>query len=371
VRIALVSAYDLAVPGGVQGQVLGLARALRAAGHDVVILAPGQAGAVPDVIGLGRTCLVPANGSRAPVAPTPAAMRRTRRAIRAAAPDVVHVHEPLVPGPALAAAYRTRVPVIGTFHRARASLAYVVWGHALRRLVLALDDRVAVAEVAAATLHVAAGPCQVAILGNAVDTARFAAAAPAARTAPTVLFVGRVEYRKGLAVALEAFAGLAGDISLRIVGDGPEAATLRRRFGGDPRIEWLGAVGDDELATELAAADVLVAPSLGGESFGVVLLEAMAAGAAVIASDIPGYRLVAQGAADLVPPGDAAALRRQLVRLLGDPEERERLVIAGKVVAARHSFGELAAAYARRYAAVVTAASECRDGSADPKSRGR
>ena len=355
-RVALVSAYDLAVPGGVQGQVLGLARALGAAGHEVVVIAPGIGGAGQtaglDLVTVGRSHLVPANGSRAPVAPTPAAMRRARRAVAASGADVVHVHEPLVPGPALAATCTRDAPVLGTFHRARASTGYIVYGHALARFVHRLDDRVAVSEMAAETLRSAVGPCEVAILGNAVDLDRFAAAEPAPTTAPTVLFVGRIEHRKGLAVLLEAFGGLPGDLRLRIVGDGPGAAALRRG-AADGRLEWLGAVSDEELTRQLAAADVLVAPSLGGESFGVVLLEAMAAGTAVVASDIPGYRLAAGGAADLVPPGDAVALRECVGRLLGDPGERARLVAAGRLVAARHSFTELAAAYAARYAAVI------------------
>ncbi|MGP8163856.1 MAG: glycosyltransferase family 4 protein [Acidimicrobiales bacterium] len=359
-RIALVSPYDLAVPGGVQAQVIGLARALRAAGDEVVVVAPGAPGATApadlDLVLVGRSVPFRANGSLAPVAPTPATMHRTRRAIRSAAVDVVHVHEPLVPGPALAAASWHEVPVVATFHRARASAAYVVYGHALRRVVRHLDDRVAVSDVARATLWAAVGPCDVAILPNAVDAGRFAHAVSAPTTVPTVLFVGRAEHRKGLAVLLEAFAGLAGDVRLQVVGDGPEVPALRRRFAGDPRLEWLGRLPDEELAAHLAAAEVFVAPALGGESFGVVLLEAMAAGTPVLASDIPGYRLAADGAAVLCPPGDAVALRHELSALLGDPAARARLASAGRLVAARHSFADLAAAYEARYAHVLARA---------------
>jgi phosphatidylinositol alpha-mannosyltransferase len=356
-RIALVCPYDVAVPGGVQAQVLGLGRALAAAGHGVVVVAPGPKGAAQlgglHVVGVGRSFTVRANGSLAPVAPTPAAMLRTRRALRDAAADVVHVHEPLVPGPALAAATTSGAPVVGSFHRARASRTYVAYGHALRRVVRGLDDRVAVSAVARATLWAAAGPCECAILANAIDLERFAGAAPVPAEAPTVLFVGRLEPRKGLGVLLEAYGGLAGDSRLRIIGAGPEAATLRRRYDHDRRISWLGPVSDQELDRELSAAQVLAAPSLGGESFGVVLLEAMAAGTAVVASDIPGYRLAAAGAAALVPPGDAAALRRALESLLSNAVERDRLVAAGRLVAARHSFGDLATAYEARYAALL------------------
>lgn len=367
-RIALVSAYDLAVPGGVQAQVVGLARALAAAGDEVVVVAPGTA-PPPDiddlaVVTVGRTYAVRANGSFAPVAPTPAAVRRTRRAIRAAAVEIVHVHEPLVPGPALAAATWAKTPTVATFHRARASRTYILYGHALRRVVGHLADRVAVSEVARSTLWRAVGPCAVGILANAVDLTHFAEVTPAPTEAPTVLFVGRIEKRKGLAVLLEAFRGLSGDLRLQIVGDGPEARSLRHRFADEPRLEWLGQVSGDELARRLAAAEVLVAPALGGESFGVVLLEAMAAGTAVLASDIPGYRLAGEAAAAWFPPGDAVALSRELSELLGDPAARARLVAAGRLVARRHSFADLAAAYRQRYARAVAQADKAPRGSA-------
>ncbi|HXZ82706.1 MAG TPA: glycosyltransferase family 4 protein [Acidimicrobiales bacterium] len=364
-KVALVSAYDLAVPGGVQAQVMGLARALRAAGDEVVIIAPGTRPTTAEdleVVTVGPVRRLPANGSRAPVAPTPGAMRRTRRALAARSLDLVHVHEPLVPGPALAAASWRDLPVVGTFHRARAGAVYVAYGHALRGLVRRLDDRVAVSEVARATLWAAAGPCPVGILPNAVDLGRFDHAAPTPVAAPTVLFIGRAEARKGLDVLAEAFAGLPGDLRLQIVGEGPEAPALRRRFGADARIEWLGALSDAELAGRLAAAEILVAPSRGGESFGVVLLEAMAAGTAVLASDLPGYRLAAGDAAAYSPPGDALALRGHLQSLLADPEARRRLVAAGRTVAARHSFADLAAAYAERYALAAAHAAARRRG---------
>ncbi len=356
-KVALVSAYDLAVPGGVQAQVIGLARALRAAGDQVVVVAPGKVGSAGPVdlavVRVGRARSVRANGSLAPVAPTPAAMHRTRQALRAASVDVVHVHEPLVPGPALAAAADHAVPVIGTFHRARTGITYRVYGHGLRRVVRGLDARVAVSEVARTTLWAAAGPCDVTILPNAIDPERFARAEPIPTAQPTVLFVGRIEHRKGLETLLRAFRELPGDFRLRIVGEGPDTAVLRRRFADDHRLEWLGRLPDDQLTRYLAAAEVLVAPSLGGESFGVVLLEAMAAGVAVLASDLPGYRTAAENAAAWFPPGDATALRRELATLLDDGAARTRLVTAGHLVAARHSFTDLAAAYRERYLSIL------------------
>ena len=364
-RIALVSPYDLSVPGGVQGQVIGLAGALAARGDTVTVIAPGETAhevTGVKVVPVGRTLAVPVNGSRAPVAVSLGAMRRSLAALSAARVQLAHVHEPLVPGPALAVTARGRLPVVGTFHRARAGVGYFLYGHAMARLVRRLDDRVAVSEVAANTLRTAVGPVEIAVLANAVDPGRFSRAVPLKPSAPTALFVGRIERRKGLEVLLEAFSGLAGDFALRVVGDGPDAASLRRRFGGDGRISWLGRLSDDGRDAELAGADLFVAPSLGGESFGVVVLEAMAAGTAVLASDLPGYLVAGGEAAAYCPAGNVRALRDRLGSLLFDSAERRRLASAGRKRAAAHTFGHLAAAYADRYAAVLAGTGGLGDG---------
>lgn len=356
-KIALVSPYDLAVPGGVQVQVAGLAAALARAGAEVVVVAPGRAGAsdIPGVavVTVGRAIRIPVNGSRAPVAPSIQAMRRTLVALAASSADVVHVHEPLVPGPALAAAARADRPAVGTFHRARASMPYEVFGHILGRVVRRLDDRVAVSEVAAATLRAAVGRVDVAVVANAVDVERFARVVPIRPSAPTALFVGRLERRKGLRILLEAFSGLAGDFRLRVVGDGPEGRALRRQFSADARISFLGRLDDAGRDAELASADLFVAPALGGESFGVVLLEAMAAETAVLASDLAGYRAAGGEAAQYFAVGNAKALRDRLGALLFDKSERARLAAAGRARVEGYSFDLLARTYAARYADVL------------------
>jgi phosphatidylinositol alpha-mannosyltransferase len=364
VRVALVSPYSVTLPGGVQGQVLGIAAALARAGDEVVVVAPGEPDAVPagGLAGgarlalVGRTLPIPVNGSRAPVALSPGAALRSRAELRASRPDVVHVHEPFVPGPALAALLARPAPTLGTFHRSGASAPYRVLRPLLGPLLGRLDDAVAVSEAARATVEAVAGRRAqgLAVLANGVDLERFERAVPFRADRPAAVFVGRHEARKGLGVLLEAFSSSALEASLWVVGDGPEHATLRARYGADRRIEWLGRLDGDALASRVAGAAVLVAPSLGGESFGVVLLEAMAAGAAVLASDIPGYRSAAGAAAEFVAPGDPVALRRALETMLGDGGRRAELVRAGRERARSHSFEALAAAYRRRYEVLLS-----------------
>ncbi|MGB9112080.1 MAG: glycosyltransferase family 4 protein, partial [Acidimicrobiales bacterium] len=184
-RIALVSPYDLSVPGGVQSQVLGLADALVHLGHTVAVIAPGRPGtwSVPGAksTAVGRSLRVPVNGSYAPVAPSLFAMRRTARAVADFAPGVVHIHEPLVPGPALAALIGANVPVVATFHRARSSRVYTAYARVSRRFVRRVGTVIAVSGTAAQTLRAVIGDIDVAIVANAVATDRLARLQPARR----------------------------------------------------------------------------------------------------------------------------------------------------------------------------------------------
>jgi phosphatidyl-myo-inositol alpha-mannosyltransferase len=168
------------------------------------------------------------------------------------------------------------------------------------------------------------------IVPNGVDVPFFAKAVPWPSPRPAILFVGRHEPRKGLSVLLDAFVGLERDAVLWVAGDGPESEALRAR--DLPNVEWLGRIPDAEKARRLRGATIYCAPSLRGESFGMVLLEAMAAAVPAIASDIPGYCSVARPdrEAVIVPPGDATAWRTALRRLLDDGSERARLVEAGE-----------------------------------------
>ena len=354
-RVGLVCPYSLTVPGGVQGQVMALARALRGLGHEARVLAPCD-GPPPEgfVTPLGDSIPFASNGSVAPLALDVPCALRTIRALRDEEFDVVHLHEPLCPGPTLTALLVADHPLVGTFHRAGASRAYRRFKPLVRALAGRLDVRCAVSEDAHRTARTA-HPGDYELLFNGIEVDRFAKADPFPTEGPTVFFVGRHEPRKGLAVLLEAMAGLPSDVRLWVAGDGPQTVELRERTSGDARIEWLGRIDDAEVASRLRGADVFCAPSLHGESFGVVLLEAMAAGTAIVAGDLPGYRNVAHPDehAVLVAPGDPAALAAGLARVLDDGTLAGRLVAAGEQRAGDFSMERLAQCYVDLYQPLV------------------
>lgn len=365
VRVGLVCPYSLTIPGGVQSQVLGLGRTLRALGHDARVLAPTD-GPPPDasVTPLGKSVPTAANGSVAPLAPDPSAQLRTIRALRDEAFDVLHLHEPLCPGPTMTALLFHNAPVVGTFHRSGDSLAYVLTKPYVRWLVKRIDVRCAVSPDALDTAQRALGG-DYELLFNGIDVGRFTKAVPhptdGVAHGRTIFFVGRHEQRKGLAVLLDALRHLPADVRLWVAGVGPETEALRARYAADRRIDWLGRLSDTELASRLAGADVFCAPSLRGESFGVVLLEAMAARAAVVASSLEGYRNVATDGVDalLTPPGDADALGAALLRVMDDDTLHARLVAGGEQRAQRFSMTSLGEEYVEIYQRLV-AGEQCR-----------
>lgn len=354
-RVGLVCPYSLTIPGGVQGQVLSLARALRQRGHQVRVIGPCD-GPPPDagVTPVGRSVPTSANGSVAPIAPDVPCTLRTIRALRDEEFDVLHLHEPMVPGPTLTTLIFRNAPVVGTFHAAGGSAAYRWLGPALRRLARRIDVRCAVSEDAREMAQVALGG-EYELLYNGIEVDRFAKPTPQPTEGRTIFFVGRHEPRKGLDVLLAAFSELPGDVRLWVAGVGPETEVLRAAHPGDGRIEWLGCIDDGDKAVRMRSADVVCAPSLRGESFGVVLLEAMAAQTPVVASDLPGYRNVARAGADalLVPPGDAGALAGALLRVLDDPVLAAALVSSGQQRAEEFSVDTLARRYAELYETVA------------------
>jgi len=208
-------------------------------------------------------------------------------------------------------------PIVATFHRSGGSALYTLLRPLARTLAGRFAVRVAVSEAAAATARRALGGSYE-VLFNGIEVDRYAGVAPWPTVGPTALFLGRHEERKGLGVLLAAWrmlsdsdsaaAGPSGPPVLWVAGDGPETADLRRRYPDAATLQWLGVVDEEEKIRRLVATDVLAAPALGGESFGLVVLEGMAARAVVVASDIDGYRDAAGGCAVLVPPGDARAL---------------------------------------------------------------
>ncbi len=358
VRIAVVCPYSLTIPGGVQGQVLGLARALRTLGHDARVLGPCD-GPPPEVgvIPLGNSIPTAANGSMAPIAPDPSCALRTIAVLRDEHFDVLHLHEPLAPGPTLTSLALASAPLVGTFHASGVSAAYRVMKPLARWLAHRLTYRCAVSEDAKAMAVRALGG-DYHVLFNGIEVDRFAKATPWPTVGPTVLFLSRHEARKGLDVLLAAMARLPADARLWVASDGPETAKLKALTAGDHRVEWLGRIGDHERAARVRGADVLCAPSLRGESFGMVLLEGMAAQTPVVASDIPGYRNVAGGGACgpaglLVPPGDSAALATALTRVLYEPSTAVDLVAAGETRANEFSMDHLAERYLDLYTSAV------------------
>jgi phosphatidylinositol alpha-mannosyltransferase len=351
VRVAQVCPYSLTIPGGVQGQVLGLARSLRALGHETRVLAPCD-GPPPDggVTPLGNSIPLATNGSVAPIAPDFSCALRTIRALRDEDFDVVHLQEPMCPGPTMTALLFSDRPLLATFHRSGMSSAYTALNPIVRRLADRLTARAAVSKDALATAQ-AAMPGQYELVFNGIEVARFAKAEPTPTDGPTIFFIGRHEERKGLGVLLTALDHLPADVRLWVAGQGPQTAELQARAAGDSRVEWLGRISDGEAASRLRGADVFCAPSLHGESFGVVLLEAMAAQTPIVASDLPGYRNVARPGVDavLVPPGDPAALAAALTSVLADSTKAAELVAAGEARANEFSMDRLAERYIALY----------------------
>jgi phosphatidylinositol alpha-mannosyltransferase len=355
-RVGLICPYSLTVPGGVQVQVLGLARALRVLGHEARVLAPSD-GPPPDagVTPLGASVPTAANGSVAPLAPDPSAQLRTIRALRDEGFDVVHLHEPLCPGPTQTALLFKNAPLLGTFHAAGDSASYKYLRGPLRWLAGRLDVRCAVSDAAADLAGRYLGGRYLPVF-NGIEVDLWAKAEPWQHDheGSVVFFVGRHEPRKGLDVLLAAVERLPASVRVWVAGDGPDTAELRHRHD-DPRIEWLGRIGDDEKHRRMAAADAFCAPALRGESFGIVLLEAMAAGTPVVASDIDGYRNVASDGVDacLVPPGDPEALAAALAAVTGDAGLAAGLVSGGRDRAEQFSMAHLAERYVELYRSIA------------------
>jgi phosphatidyl-myo-inositol alpha-mannosyltransferase len=346
-RVGIVSPYSLTMPGGVQMQILGLARAMAKRGVAVRVLGPCD-GPPPEtfVTPLGDSIPTTANGSVAPLAPDPACSLRTIAALRSEAFDVLNVHEPLAPGPPLISTVMHPAPIVGTFHAAGRSSSYRYLGKGTRYYSQRLDARVAVSPDAAALARTGIDG-EFLTWFNGIEVERFAFATPYPTTRRAIFFLGRHEERKGLAVLLDAFRRIDDDVELWIGGDGPQTNELKRLHAKDARIAWLGRITDADRNARLRGATMFCAPSLGGESFGVVLLEAMAAGTVVVASDLPGYRNAATPDVNalMVPPDDPAALAATIKRVLRDDALAVRLESAGRQRADELSMDVLADRY--------------------------
>ena len=347
-RIGMVCPYDWGVPGGVRSHIHDLALELMRMGHEVDVLAPADEDVVQDdwVTWGGRPVPVPFNGSVARLTFGPGAARRVRRWLREGEFDVLHVHQPISPSLPLIACWAARGPIVATFHadipRSRVLLASAA---ALQTAMEKITARIAVSEHARRTIMEHLGGDAV-LIPNGVDVSAFAG--PRAEPSrPTVLFLGRLdEPRKGLGVLLAAVPELIGTVpGIRIVVAGPgqaqsEIAALPPEAAR--HVEFVGALAEAEKINAFREADIYVAPHTGQESFGIVLLEAMAAGTPVVASDIDAFRWVLDGAGVFFPAGDADALSTVIEDLFAHPERRADLAAAGRVRAADFDWARVA-----------------------------
>ncbi|MFI5004588.1 MAG: lysylphosphatidylglycerol synthase domain-containing protein [Solirubrobacterales bacterium] len=396
-RIALVSPYSWTYPGGVTRHIKALADELQAAGHDARILAPfdpddalarwmhrgarPQRMPIPDrLVPLGRSTGFAANGAVSNLAATVDSALALWRELQTGGYDLVHVHEPVVPLVGwYASSCAEGIPMVGTFHSFSENALTNGIGVALgaRRRMNRLHARIAVSEAAAWTarrffggryrivpngVHLgptdvgppaesALGPLAV-VGGDRNGDARFGVAdwerAGADRAVPAplrILFVGQAVERKGLSVLLGAFEALREHVPATLTLVGAEPEDVAPLLLDDRGVRALGKVSEDEKAAQLARAEVLCAPSLGSESFGMVLTEAFAAGTPVVASDIAGYRDVVRDGCDglLTPRGDARALAEALRVLALDPARRAQMAAAARERAERFAWPHVAA----------------------------
>jgi phosphatidylinositol alpha-mannosyltransferase len=340
VKIALACPYAWDLPGGVQTHVRQLSACLRARGHQTLILAPGWTQpSDPDVVIVGRPFRIPFNGSVAPVCPDPRSRSRIRGAMAQFGPDVVHAHEPFSPSTGFFATIDAPAPVVAVSHTYfERSVLFDLFTRAFARVWKRPAVWVGVSQASARFLRRYVGPdADVRVIPNGVDVEAFRNAKPLELPpGRRMLFVGRLEPRKGLQVALAAFARLAPqhpDLYLVVAGEGRERSALDRTPPEvRSRVIELGTVPHADLPRCHAAADVFVSPATGRESFGIVLVEAMAAGLPVVASDIPGYREVVRAGVDglLVPPGDPQALAEAVGTILTDRDLAQRLSAAAR-----------------------------------------
>lgn len=343
-RIAVVSPYDLSQVGGVQQVAIELSRRLRLSGDDVVLVGPG----VPprDLGGrsVGPSRSVRANRSTVPLSVDLRAVGATRAALRDA--DVVHVHEPFVPVVGWAAVTSGR-PRVATFHADPARWTRITYrvGAPIGKRLLSGAVVTAASRVAADTL--APSWSQPVIVPNGIDHDSYRIDVP--RHPRRVVFLGRDDPRKGRAVMLEAWESIRRsrpDAELVVVGS-----------SGSDRdgVRFAGRVGEEEKRSILASSGVYAAPNLGGESFGIVVAEAMAAGCAVVASNLPAFRAVVGDDGRLVPPGDPAALAAAVGALLDDPATATALGERARRAVARFDWDNVVEAYRRAYESAIAA----------------
>lgn len=350
-RVGLVSPYSFDVPGGVQFHIRDLAEYLRGTGHYASVLAPADEGTtLPEyVVPAGRAVPIRYNGSTARLLFGPAAAAKVSRWLAEGDFDVVHLHEPLAPSLSMLALWAAEVPVVATFHTATVrSRAMQAAQPLLRPSLEKIHGRIAVSEDARRTVITHLGGDAV-VIPNGVDTSAFARAETRPEWSggpgrPTLVFLGRIdEPRKGLSVLTAAMPRILDAVPgarLLVVGPGStKAARARLPERVAAATEFLGALPDEDKASALASVDLYVAPHTGGESFGIVLVEAMAAGTPILASDLGAFQRVLDGgrtglAGATFSTGRSEDLADRAVELLTDPDRRRLLGQQGRARAA-------------------------------------
>lgn len=379
-KIGIVCPYAWDVPGGVQFHIRDLADHLIRLGHDVSVLAPAddETPLPPYVVSAGRAVPVPYNGSVARLNFGFLSAARVRRWLQHGAFDVIHIHEPASPSLGLLACWAAQGPIVATFHtsnpRSRAMIAaYPILQPALEKI----SARIAVSEYARRTLVEHLGGDAV-VIPNGVDVDFFSSAEPKAEwQGRTIGFIGRIdEPRKGLPVLMKALPAILAEVPdarLLVAGRGDEeeaVAALPAELRS--RVEFLGMVSDEDKARLLRSVDLYVAPNTGGESFGIILVEAMSAAAPVLASDLDAFaQVLDQGeAGELFTNEDADALAAAAVRLLGDPARLTELRERGTRHVRRFDWSTVGADILAVYETVTTGAtSVATDERVGPRSR--
>jgi phosphatidyl-myo-inositol alpha-mannosyltransferase len=363
-RIGMVCPYSFDVHGGVQSHVLQLAEVMRERGHDVSVLAPSSPHVqLPDyVVSGGKAVPIPYNGSVARLRFGPATHRKVKRWLTEGEFDVLHLHEPNAPSLSMLALQAAEGPIVATFHTSTTkSLTLSVFQGLLRPYHEKIVGRIAVSDLARRWQMEALGSDAVQI-PNGVDVDSFASAPfmdGYPRPGKSVLFLGRFdEPRKGMDALIGALPALVErfpDIEVLIVGRGDEDE-LREEVGDlAGHLRFLGQVDDAAKASAMRSADVYCAPNTGGESFGIVLAEAMAAGATVLAADLPAFRRVLDGGAcgEMFRTGDVDDLTTRLAMLLEDPARRAALGDAAQVAVRRYDWSTVATQVLRVYETVL------------------
>lgn len=370
-KIGIVCPYAWDVPGGVSAHIRDQAETLIEMGHDVSVITPVEDpdSLPPYAVDGGRPRSVPYNGSVARLTFGVKATARVRRWIREGEFDVLHVHEPLAPSLGVLACWSARGPIVATVHSSIERSRVLVTGYYLAQTALEkISALVAVSEHARRTIVDHLGGDAV-LIPNGVRVDHYQDASPLREwPGPAIGFLGRMdEPRKGLPILLEAFAGIRAripDAILVLIGPGdPDEVLAEVPEALRSGIVVLGRLDEADKARALASLSVYVAPNTGGESFGIVLLEAMAAGAPVVASDLDAFaRVLDEGRCGaLFPVGDSAALEATVVDLLGDDEERRRLVAAGARRVAAYDWRTVAGDLIDVYASVTAGQSRVRE----------